>query len=72
MPIAALRILAHTLKDYVGPVVKVSWVCGNCSLNIIATHFNVVFWHSAGANPMTRRIVSGVYDISRSEQTLTN
>ena len=31
VPIAALRILAHTLRDYIGSVVKVSGVCGNCS-----------------------------------------
>ena len=48
MPITALRILAHTLRDYVGPVVNVSGVCVNYSLNIIAKHFNVIFWHSAG------------------------
>ena len=28
VPIAALRILAHTLRDYVGPVVKVSGCVG--------------------------------------------
>ena len=48
MPIAALRILAHTLRDYVGHVVKVSGVFGSCSLNIITTHLNVIIWHSAG------------------------
>ena len=57
VPIAALRILAHTLSDYVGPVVKVSGLFGNCSLDIIATHFNVLFWHSAGIRYLISQLI---------------